>query len=204
MLKKESDEKIKLIVKNNLNDIEQSIARLIGLFLDLDTYCHSLCETKCGNIKMYMHNLMAFYQNELKKILTDEFESLLKSISYPYNKEAVQHSALSQAKALSAITNPEIRNYPNINSSNETKLRVCINRLINVEAYQSRCMKQKNDSKNDENIIICLLIKPLEKRFRYHFLGTRKTNNLEKVNCLFAWFGHIFKNFNFLSLIFHF
>ena len=39
-----------------------------------------------------------------------------------------------------------------------------------------------NNKKKSSNFLIQILVEPLEKRFKFHFFGNRKTNNLDKVN----------------------
>ena len=53
-IKKENDEKFKLIVKNNLNEVEHMIELLIDHFLDLDNFCRSIVETNCEKLKKHM------------------------------------------------------------------------------------------------------------------------------------------------------
>ena len=192
MAKKENDEKYKVSVKNNLNEIENMVECIIEHFLDLDTYCRSLGETGCMNIKKYMLNVVVYYQHQLMKILKNEFDLILKSVSYPCllyaNKEIAQQNVFSQTKAPGSTSNSErvdIRNYSCITEVNEGRLRSCVNRLLKIETFKSKSFLMDdgkiNNNQRITSIVIVLLIKPLEKRFKYHFFGSRKTNNLEKV-----------------------
>ncbi len=188
LAKKENDEKYKVSVKNNLNEIENMIECIIEHFLDLDNYCRSLGETGCMNIKRYMLNVVVYYQNQLMKILKNEFDLILKSVSYPYNKEIAQQNVFNQTKAPGSTSNSErvdIRNYSCITEVNEGRLRSCVNRLLKIETFKSKSFLMDDEKINNNqritSIVIVLLIKPLEKRFKYHFFGSRKTNNLEKV-----------------------
>jgi len=165
------------------------IESIIGHFLDLDTFCCSFVETGCERIKKHMLDIVLFYQKELMKILKNEFDLVLKSVSYPYNREIAQQNVLSM-KAPMITSNSggvDIRNYPSITDASEVKLRSCVKHLIKIESCDSRRIilnhaKNENNENNIINsIVIILLVKPLEKRFKYHFFGQRKTNNLDKV-----------------------
>ena len=181
--KKEHDEKFKLSVKTNLNEIEQIIESIIRQFLDLEIFCRSIRETGCENLKRHMFNIVLYYQNELMKILKNEFDLILKIVSYPYNREIIQQNILNQTKAHMSINlgGVYIQNYPSINDSSEVNLRSCVQRLVKIESIASESYNQAKINENNNSIVISLLIKPLEKRFKYHFFGSRKTNNLDKV-----------------------
>ncbi len=185
--KKEHDEKFKFSVKTNLSEIEQIIESSIGHFLDLEIFCRSIKETGCENIKRHTLNMVSYYQNELIKILKDEFDLILRSVSYPYNREIMQQNILNQNKTHMSINlgGVYVQNYPNVNDSSEVNLRSCVQRLVKIESIASKSLiYDQAKIKNNENInsiVISLLVKPLEKRFKYHFFGSRKTNNLDKV-----------------------
>ena len=188
LLKKEHDDKNKLLTKQNLADLEQTVECLINQFLSLDAYCHSLSGTNCVNLKRYLLKLVVYYYEQLEKILINEFEDSLKSLSYPCNKENVQ-SANSHTSKLPSLSADTQKHANAITEKNETYLRLTVNRLLKIEAFQCNGMKlngvnvnaSQEPHKKYDNIVIYLLVKPLEKRFRYHFFGSRKTNNLDKV-----------------------
>lgn len=209
--KKEHDEKFKLSVKTNLNEIEQIIESFMRHFLDLEFFCRSIRETGCENIKRHTLNIVLYYQNELIKILKNEFDLILKSVSYPYNREIIQQNILNQTKAHMSINlgGVYIQNYPSINDSSEVNIRSCVQRLLKIESISSKSLinnqaKIRNND-NINSIVISLLVKPLEKRFKYHFFGSRKTNNLDKVKEfeIVAFILFFLQNLNRIALYSH-
>ena len=82
---------------------------------------------------------------------------------------------------------------------NEKKLKLCIGWILKIELQQSisntdNDVFQETDSsssssstygqKSNKAIVVSLLTRPLETRFRFHFFGNRKTNSLDKVNAI--------------------
>ena len=60
---------------------------------------------------------------------------------------------------------------------NEKQLKIFAQRLLKLD-YKINIFLSK--PYQTANILIELLVEPLEKRFKFHFFGNRKTNNLEK------------------------
>lgn len=117
-----------------------------------------------------------------------KIEEKLKSISYPFitnekepNRSERKIDNESQEKLLAIIK-----------EENENVLKHCIDWLLDIEILPllteiSKLKHLENKSailtNQDSNkiTIVGILAKPFETRFKFHFLGNRKTNNYEKV-----------------------
>jgi len=64
-----------------------------------------------------------------------------------------------------------------LKEQNEKQLKIFAQRLLNFDHKINNFLGLSNQA---TNILIELLVEPLEKRFKFHFFGNRKTNNLEK------------------------
>jgi hypothetical protein len=104
-------------------------------------------------------------------IIQRDFKETLENLDYPF---------------VSKATN-EISNEKKSNTANESaeraeqheKLKLIAKRLLSIE------LPFALSGSNQKDIIVSLLVKPFEKRFKFHFCTDRKTNNLDKVKTQF-------------------
>ncbi len=98
-----------------------------------------------------------------------------------------------------------------LKEQNEKQLKTFAQRLLKVDHKINNFLGKLHQT---TNILIELLVEPLEKRFKFHFFGNRKTNNLEKpewyLNQILNWIKDhdkflirniqpVFENLNHLS-----
>lgn len=116
-------------------------------------------------------------------------EEKLKAISYPFIASVLPEAEIKTKKTKAqSIASEQMEALSQFNKEqNELKIKLCIDWLLKIEFNQllsnitdNKAMKTKTTESNKE-IIVALLTGPLEKRFKFHFLENRKTNNLEKV-----------------------
>ena len=123
-----------------------------------------------------------------------ELEEKLKSISYPFIVSALPETEKKPAKNKTqqiAIEQHEAQ-LKIAKEHNESKIKLCIGWLLKIEYFYllTPIIGQKELTiTSNKSLIIKIFTNPLEKRFKYHFSGNKKTNNLEKVNSLFLIFN---------------
>ena len=105
------------------------------------------------------------------------------------NKTKAQLLALEQTEASLKFTKQQ----------NELKIKLCIDWFLNIE-YQHLILNNNAEATTNNNsnktAIVSLLMSPLEKRFKFHFTGDKKTNDLKKVLILFLKSAFKIINFN--------
>lgn len=112
-------------------------------------------ETRCYNLKSFMIDSLGSIQEHLRKILKLELETVLQQLKYPQEKFDIKRKE-----------NPEI----------VKKVHDYVSYLLIIDIP---ILENEND--NFQSSIIEILIKPFEKRYKFHFLTNRKTNDINKV-----------------------
>jgi hypothetical protein len=112
-------------------------------------------------------------------------EEKLKSINYPFIVQADSEKKPIKNKA-QQLANEQHEAQLNIaKEQNESKIKLCIGWLLKIEYFHLLTQiteKKDHTITSNKSLIIKILTNPLEKRFKYHFSGNKKTNNLEKVS----------------------
>ncbi|RNA14139.1 RAD50-interacting 1 [Brachionus plicatilis] len=139
--------------------IEQAevLKDLLLSYQELKAVSKSLIETRCTNLRTYMIDLLAFIQKQLREILTDELEASLQKLNYP-------HVTLEVNRA---------ENLENLRK----KIHDHIYYLLVIDVP---FLEEEQDGVCSQNSVIETLIKPFEKRFKFHFFTSRKTNDINK------------------------
>ena len=140
-----------------------------------------------------------------------EIRKCLESLSYPFLNAAAAAAAAKTAKALvnssssqsggsdfkstDALVKAQLADKVET-ESNELKLQEMARHFLSVDLKFQQFFVDEEVSDNattttstsrpfhatsGKNALIALLVESLEKRFKFHFFGNRKTNNLEKV-----------------------
>ena len=134
-----------------------------------------------------------------------EIRKCLESLSYPFLNAAAAAAAAKTAKALvnssssqsggsdfkstDALVKAQLADKVET-ESNELKLQEMARHFLSVDLkFQQFFVDEEvsdnatttTSTSNGKNALIALLVESLEKRFKFHFFGNRKTNNLEKV-----------------------
>lgn len=98
----------------------------------------------------------------------------LKNLNYPFNTSYSSPTELTKVQSQQEAQNEFILNKDKL----ESVLKASVKRLLTIQQPSVFI----ENSKDKKNIVISLLIQPLDKRFKFHFFTNRKTNNLDKVN----------------------
>lgn len=117
-------------------------------------------ETKFKNLKYFIVDLVGFIQAFLRENLTRELEEILDKFNYP------------------KIINDSNQNEKSKNFKKNIHNHIYYLLIIDVPFFEER------QSGQNQNSVIETIIKPFEKRFRFHFFTNRKTNDINKVSKL--------------------
>ncbi|XP_012558098.2 RAD50-interacting protein 1 isoform X1 [Hydra vulgaris] len=112
----------------------------------------TLQNSSCNNLKTYSYKKCELLYTELKAHLSSALEVVLKSISYPF---------------ATGVRSPHF----NKKDGTEDHLKSLVASIAQLNSLSS--LKYGN-------LLNELLVKPIKKRFKYHFYGNRHTNNLDK------------------------
>lgn len=104
-------------------------------------------------------------------------------MSYPVNQNDA--SATVAVATSNASLSLDGKNEAQIQAANKEKFENFFKKLakyiLTIESPSFHKLESVTDSNSNSNSLIKLLIQPLEKRFKFHFCTSRKTNNLDKV-----------------------
>lgn len=130
--------------------------------------------------------------------IKSEMDHCLKNLSYPVNQNWTNEAAMAAAAAVAAAASAKSSSLNDSKSTsdaaqiqaaaNKDKFERAFKRLaksiLTIESpsfHKNHHCDQEAQQKPLENTLIKLLVQPLEKRFKFHFCTSRKTNNLDKV-----------------------
>lgn len=116
---------------------------------------HFSFETKCNNLNSFIIDSLASIQEYLRKIFKLELETVLKQLKYPQEKYDI-----NRKEDLDIVKN--VHDY--------------VSYLLIID---TPFLGKKNVT--IQSSVIEILVKPFEKRFKFHFLTNRKTNDINKV-----------------------
>lgn len=124
--------------------------------------------------------------------LCSELEEKLKSISYPFIVSVLPDNEKKPLKTKAQQLAHELHEaqLKIAKEQNESKIKLCIDWLLKIEYNHllARIDEFKTTvTTSSKTLLIKLFASPLEKRFKYHFSGNKKTNNLEKVTFESSW-----------------
>ncbi|KAK3090237.1 hypothetical protein FSP39_010285 [Pinctada imbricata] len=133
-------------------------------------------DTKCRHLLKFTQDTVIFWFKILKDKIASEFESVLKLVGWPLIATSIKSPPLQTAEVkvkmetlfmqLLHLQLPE-RLYAEVTSSNLT----IQSQTINVKPLL---------------LPLDLMVRPLKKRFRYHFYGNKQTNSLGKPEWYFS------------------
>ncbi|CAG9767432.1 unnamed protein product [Ceutorhynchus assimilis] len=145
--------------------------KCVTLFTNLTEICRLLTDCHVTHLKDHLKESILFWYNILKQKLAIDFEEILKQIKWPFLSEN-----------FSIVTPVE---------SNVPKLQLIAEYLLQIEIPPEANIPMKVPEGvladfHPPSLPIELLIQPLQKRFIYHFYGTRKTNRPDKPEWYFT------------------
>ena len=129
----------------------------LSAFLQLREARDSLASSECANLRSYLGELVKYYYNLLHDRLMSTLDAGLSSLGWPF----IQLESGRQVKDLSS------------NSISTTELAALAGSLL-------RLQEKKLEEGHQNTLVMKALLKPLRKRFHFHFLGSKSTNNPAK------------------------
>ena len=129
----------------------------VSTFLQLREARDALASSECANLRTYLGELVQYYYNLLHDRLMSSLDVGLASLGWPF----IQLESGRQVKEVSSAT---------MSTKELGVLAGCLLRL----------QEKKQEEEQQNTLVMKALLKPLRKRFLFHFLGSKSTNNPAK------------------------
>ncbi|XP_071948017.1 RAD50-interacting protein 1-like [Antedon mediterranea] len=162
--------------------VQQSISAgampsAIKHFVALVEISKLLQDSKCCNLVEFVNSTILFWYNILKEKLSGEFEEVATAVGWPFIANKV--ASLPQPTA----TKEDF----------QSRLDTLFTLLLKLQLPEDLELESKPPSSSSSlagqkpiSLPIELLLKPLIKRFKFHFSGKKQTNNLERPEFYFS------------------
>lgn len=155
--------------------ITETMWEAVEAFQDMTNLYTDLEISSCQNLLKFHKNTILFWYKILKTKIANDFEDVLKAIKWPFVTVTLSKTP--------TINQAEKRN--EMASLFKKLLR------LNLPSSLQRTRVLGNPTLGRLHIApqvlpLQLMLKPLKKRFKYHFYGNRQTNNLEKPEWYFT------------------
>ncbi|KAI0223719.1 RAD50-interacting protein 1 [Lamellibrachia satsuma] len=155
--------------------IISSVDRSVNHYIELVDLVKQLQESACANLVKFASDTLVFWYKILKDTFSTEFDEVLAAWRWPF--------IITSMKSLTVQTSTE----------QKEKLGTLFTCLLRLQLPD--CLSR--DAQPNEFIRnlpgwcpllppLDIMLKPLRKRFRYHFYGNRQTNNMEKPEWYFT------------------
>ncbi|EDO38509.1 predicted protein, partial [Nematostella vectensis] len=138
-------------------------------FTSLDTISQLLDSSSCLNLKTFARNTQKHWYQVLVENLSSEFDEITKMLKWPFTSQ-------STAPPLST------------KSDTFTRLERIFLLLLKLQNFKTPSNEGSESTEKERELPLPLdwLLKPLRKRFKFHFYGKKQTNNLEKPEWYFT------------------
>ncbi|XP_068762247.1 RAD50-interacting protein 1-like [Montipora capricornis] len=133
-----------------------------------------LQNSSCCNLTKFVNEMLLHWQKILLNKLASEFDEIMKALKWPF-------TSLSTAPPLST------------SSDDYRKLENVFILLLKLQNFK-RTSLAKPEVQRDILLPLDWLLKPLRKRFHFHFYGNKQTNNPEKPEWYFTQVLNWIKN----------
>ncbi|XP_049774024.1 RAD50-interacting protein 1 [Schistocerca cancellata] len=162
-------------IENISCDLESSVTekddhRSIQLFRSLCELSVQINSSKCSHLLSYLHETINFWHNLLKDKLSVEFDEVLQSLKWPFINTSL----------LVATPPPEVTQ----------KFQQLTEYLLHLQLPTNMKTHKVTSSVAIDfeplSLPLSLLLRPLRKRFMFHFYGTRQTNRPDKPEWFFS------------------
>ncbi|XP_078610653.1 RAD50-interacting protein 1-like isoform X1 [Branchiostoma floridae x Branchiostoma japonicum] len=161
------------------NDIQQSVlvnslGGAVNFFAEMFDICEVLQKSRCVNLVQFSNSTILFWHRILKDKLSSEFEEVVKQLGWPFLGVST-HVPLQVPRP----THLELT----------FRLETLFEQLLKIQLPDTMTGRMRRSSQtsmvsDDEErpllLPLQLLLKPLRKRFKFHFTGSKQTNALDK------------------------
>jgi len=131
-------------------------------FLSMRDVDRELTESKCLHLKLFVTETKAYWLQILQNKLVKELDEGLVSLGWPFIQLDENRNLTDATKCMSI-----------------TELQDIVRSLILIQEDSNKSLEE-NVEQMDLTHPMKVLLKPLRKRFRFHFLGSKSTNNPAK------------------------
>ena len=156
------------LVENTCKQLEAGVQQnrredAVQFYLAIRDIEAELQPSSCRHLKQYVSNTAVFWLQTLETKLVSELEQGLTSLGWPFIQ-------------LESSRNLEVT----ANSMSILELQNIVKNLILIQ--DGRTTEKDANRKDDMKVTLPMkvLLKPLRKRFKFHFLGNKSTNNPAK------------------------
>jgi len=148
----------------------ESLSQAVDSFNEMTTVYDKLQSTSCTHLIVYLKDTILFWNKILCDRIAVEFEEVLKALRWPL--------------VISTIKAPSVSNVSDLKDRMgklfHKLLSLQLPDNINTENPASHPVLKKISGVKPLLLPLELMLKPLKKRFKYHFYGQRQTNSLDK------------------------
>ena len=127
---------------------------------------NSLTSSSCENLKQFVCSTTEYWRVTIRAKLVNEFEEALENFGWPFIQLGDKKTS---SDAVRSITTQDLQDL--------------VKSLIMMQDNDDH-EEENSDNNNKEDLKVShpmkLMLKPLRKRFKYHFLGSKTTNNPAK------------------------
>ncbi|GFO00969.1 rad50-interacting protein 1-like [Plakobranchus ocellatus] len=150
--------------------LTESLSSAVDSFNDLTEMYTALQSSSCLNLLDFLKESILFWHKILKDRIAIEFEEVLKALRWPL--------------VVTTIKAPSVTNVTEL----KERMRKLFQKLLSLQLPESMSLEsfggnqliQKIGGVKPLVLPLELMLKPLRKRFRYHFYGQKQTNSLDK------------------------
>ncbi|KAL4240718.1 RAD50-interacting protein 1 [Mactra antiquata] len=152
------------------------LSESVDMFMELSTACSSLQTSHCYNMVKYTNDTTIYWYDILKNKIASDFEEVLKLLRWPL--------------VAMTIKSPPVQNPAEVKAKMETLFKLLLK--LQIPSKLQSEVDQHHPTLTDIPGIrhpilpIQLMIKPLRKRFKYHFYGNKQTNDKGKPEWYFT------------------
>ncbi|XP_078690910.1 RAD50-interacting protein 1-like isoform X1 [Branchiostoma floridae x Branchiostoma belcheri] len=159
------------------NDIQQSVlvnslGGAVNFFAEMFDICEVLQKSRCEKLVQFSNSTILFWHKILKDKLSSEFEEVVKQLGWPFLGVATHIPPRVPRPTHLELT---------------FRLETLFEQLLKIQIPDTIGKKQPSQPcpGSDEAdrpflLPLQLLLKPLRKRFKFHFTGSKQTNALDK------------------------
>ncbi|WAQ97395.1 RINT1-like protein [Mya arenaria] len=154
----------------------ESPAKAVDKFTELSQLFSAVKDSKCRNIVKFSKDTTMYWYNNLKDKIASEFEEVLKQLKWPLVGVSIKSPPTQNVK--------EARTRMDTLFTELLKLQLpdCLsNEVENVPASLNHIKGLPTPT-----LPLQVMIKPLRRRFRFHFFGSKQTNDIGKPEWYFT------------------
>ncbi|XP_076459173.1 RAD50-interacting protein 1-like [Babylonia areolata] len=150
--------------------LTESLQPALESFHALTALYAQLQDSQCRHLMSFMTETILFWNQILRDRVADEFEEVLKAMRWP------MVATTMKAPPITNTTELKIR----LGKLFKRLLHLQLPDSISLETQPSHPLLRSIPGLRPLLLPLQLMVKPLKKRFKYHFYGKRQTNSLEK------------------------